>query len=202
MNRLRITQTLLSNWLYSYKLDDGYDKFLRCLNRQKEPPTQAMLDGIHFEGLVNAALDGREIDPKNKLYAPVMECKEILLGAQQQVTLFRDIIVDGQVFTLHGVLDFLRAGEIFDTKFSKSYELNKYFNSPQTPMYFALVPEAYKFTYVICDGKYVYTEEYTPDIVKPIESYIRNFMKFLKLHNLQDTYAEKWQMQNYKYKEN
>ena len=194
MTKLRITQTLLSNWIYTYCTDDGYEKFLKCLNRIKEPPTKAMLDGIRFEGLVNSALDDVAIPEDHEWYKCVMECKELLYGAQQQVEIYKDITVDGQPFLLHGVLDFLKAGQIYDTKFSKTYKLNKYLKSPQTPMYFKLVPEAYKFTYVICDGKWVYREGYYPHEVTPIEAYIRQFMAFLRRQNLLDIYAEKWQM--------
>lgn len=152
-----------------------------------------MLDGIRFEGLVNSALDGVEIPQDNEWYKPVMECKELLDGSQKQVEIYKDITVDGQQFLLHGVLDFLRAGEIFDTKFSKTYHVGKYLKSPQTPMYFALAPGSYKFTYVICDGKYVYKEPYRPDEVQPIEKYIHDFMAFLDRQNLKETYANYWQ---------
>ena len=70
---LRITQSLLSAWDYVYKKDDGYEEFLAALNREKKPPTQAMLDGRRFEGLVNSALDGIQIPEDNDWYSPVMQ---------------------------------------------------------------------------------------------------------------------------------
>lgn len=194
--KFRITQTLLGSWLWAYKLDDGYEKFLKTLRREKEPPTKAMLDGQHFEGMVNAALDGHEIDETHEWAEQVKECAKLLKGSQKQVVLFKEITVDGVRFLLHGVLDFLRCGVITDTKFSKTYKdagtVSKYIDSPQHPMYFELVPEAYEFRYLICDGKYVYEERYRPEDVKPIEQTIREFMRFLERHNLIDLYAEKW----------
>lgn len=194
-SKYRITQTLLSNWLYIYKLEDGgYEKFLKCLNREKEPPTKAMLDGIRFEGCVNSVLDGAPIGEDHEWYKPVKQLAKYLNGSQQQVTLFREIEVDGITFLLHGVLDFLKAGIIYDTKFSKTYHLNKYLDSPQHPMYFALVPEAYEFQYIICDGKYVYRERYYPEDVVPIETTIHQFISFLKNNGLFDIYCEKWKV--------
>lgn len=190
--KYRITQTLLSAWLWSYKLDGGYEDFLRTLRREKTPPTKAMLDGVRFEGMVNAVLDGAPLDEEHKWAECIREVSGELAGAKKQVTVFRDIKVDGVPFLLHGVLDFLRAGVIYDTKFSTKYSVNKYLNSPQHPMYFALVPEAYEFKYIICDGKYVYRERYTPQDVEPIEKTIAQFMKFLDRHKLVDLYCENW----------
>ena len=195
-NKYRITQTLLSNWLFVYKTDNGYEKFIKCLNRIKEKPTQQMLDGIQFENCVNSVLDGALIPDDHKWYKPVIEITNFLDRSQKQVNLFKDITVDGVPFLLHGVLDFLKAGIIYDTKFSKTYKVGNYRESPQTPMYFSLVPEAYKFIYVICDGKYIYKESYSRDDVIPIEQMIKDFMRFLDQYNLVDTYCEKWKVRN------
>jgi hypothetical protein len=114
-------------------------------------------------------------------------------GAQQQVTLFREVEVDGHTFLLHGVLDYLREGHIWDCKFSKHYHLNKYLDSDQHPMYLTLVPEAMDFTYIVSDGKYVYRERYPREIVQPIEPTIKHFMEYLKKYNnLWNIYKEKW----------
>ena len=188
----KISHTLLSNWLYSFESDSGYEKFVNYLNLKFEPPTKQMLDGVKFEGLVNAALDGQEIDPTHEWYEQIMACKDLLQGSRKQVDIYKEIEIDGDVFLLHGILDFLMAGEIFDTKFSKTYEENKYFNSTQHPMYFELVPEARKFTYVICDGKYIYREQYYPEDAKPIKQTIKEFMRYIRLHGLYDVYVQNW----------
>ena len=192
--KYRITQTLLSSWLYVYKSDSGWEDFLSTLNRQSKPKTKAMLDGIRFENIINACLDGQELDPELEWAEPISKLLPILKGSQKQVSVFRDITVDGVPFTLHGVLDFLKAGVIYDTKFSKTYKVGKYLDSPQHPMYFELVPEAYEFQYLICDGKYVYKERYRPDEVEPIEVKIRQFMNFLDRENLVDAYCKLWKI--------
>lgn len=192
--RYRITQTLLSAWQYASKEGTDYDDFLRVLRREKTPPTQAMLDGIHFEGMVNAALDGNLPEETNKLYEQVTCCAEYLAGAQKQVVIFKDIVVEGINIVLHGVLDFLRAGMIYDTKYSKTYTVGKYLESPQHPMYLALVPEAKAFEYVVCDGKYLYLERYDREDVEPIETTIKQFIRYLRKYGLWDLFCEKWRI--------
>jgi hypothetical protein len=193
-SKVRITQSLLSAWEWSFKTDDGWNDFIAALNREKKQPTQAMLDGIRFENCLNNVLKGEPIYQDNEWYNVLVEMSCELQGAQQQVSLFQDCEVDGQPFLLHGVLDYLREGHIWDCKFSKTYHLNKYLTSPQTPMYLSLVPEARDFTYIISDGKYVYREKYPRDIVPPIEPTIYNFMQYLKKHGLWEVYCEKWRV--------
>ena len=193
-SKVRITQSLLSAWEWSFKTDDGWDDFIAALNREKKQPTQAMLDGIRFENCLNNVLKGEPIYQDNEWYNVLVEMSCELQGAQQQVSLLQDCEVDGQPFLLHGVLDYLREGHIWDCKFSKTYHLNKYLTSPQTPMYLSLVPEARDFTYIISDGKYVYREKYPRDIVPPIEPTIYNFMQFLKKHGLWETYVSLWRI--------
>lgn len=196
--KVRITKSLLDSWLWAFKRDDGWDDFLSVLHREKKPPTQAMLDGTRFENVLNNVLNGETIPADHEWVSVIAEMSKDLYGAQQQVTLFQDCKVNGQPFLLHGVLDYLRAGRIWDCKFTKNYHLNKYFWewTSQTAMYLALVPEARDFTYIISDGKYVYRERYPRDIVPPIEPTINNFMQYLKKHGLWDVYCEKWRVNN------
>ena len=190
--KTRITQSLLSAWEWSFKKDEGYEEFLQALRREKKPPTQAMLDGIRFENCLNSVLNGEHLPEDHEWFSPITEMARELDGAQQQVNLYQDVEVGGQPVLLHGVLDYLREGHIWDCKFSKTYHLNKYLASPQTPMYLALVPEAKDFTYIICDGKYVYRERYPRDIVPDIRDTINQFYKYLQKHNLWEIYEEKW----------
>ena len=196
-SKVRITKTLLDSWLWSYKRDDGWEDFLSTLNRERKPPTKAMLEGTRFENVLNNVLNGEKISEDHEWYSVIDEMSIELFRTRQQVVLFQDCVVEGQPFLLHGVLDYLKAGRIWDCKFSKTYHLNKYFwtNTAQTSMYLALVPEAREFTYIISDGKWVYRERYPRDIVPPIENYIKNFTKFLKQHGLWEVYAEKWSVQ-------
>lgn len=191
-SKVRITKSLLSAWEWSFKLEDGWDDFLSTLNREKKQPNKAMLDGIRYENCLNGVLNGETIQKDHEWYKPITEMSRELWGAQQQVTLFRETQIESQTFLLHGVLDYLREGHIWDCKFSNTYHLNRYLTSPQHSMYLALVPEARDFTYIISDGKYVYREKYPRDIVPPIEPTIKHFMEFCKKHDLWKTYCEKW----------
>ena len=199
-SKLRVTQSLLSAWGWVFKKDEGWDEFIAALNRQKKPMTEAMLDGIRYENCLNSVILGEHLPEDHEWKFPITEMAEELRGSSLQVTIFRDIVVDDQPLLLHGVLDYLREGHIWDCKFSKMYgsngKVNKYLTSPQTPMYFALVPEARDFTYIISDGKYVYREKYPRDTILPIEPEIRQFMRFCKEHGLWKIYEEKWSVAN------
>ena len=192
--KIRLTKSLLDAWLFSFKVEDGWDKFLLTLNREKVPVTEAMLDGTRYENCLNAVLNGETIPEDHEWYKPITEMAKELHGAQQQVVLFQDTEVDGQPILLHGVLDYLVAGEIYDCKFTKHYRLNKYFweYTTQTSMYLALANEARRFTYIVSDGKWVYRERYPREIVPPIEPTVKNFMNFCDQHDLRNTLIEKW----------
>ena len=192
--KVRITQSLLSSWEWSFKKDDGYEEFLKALKRERTPPTKSMLDGIAFENVLNSVLRGEHIPEDHEWYKVITEMARELDGSQQQVTIFRDINVSGQPFLLHGVLDYLHAGIIYDCKFSKRYELNKYLTSPQTPMYLELVPEARLFEYIISDGKWVYREKYPREIVPSIRDTINQFYKYLLQRNLWEIYEQYWRV--------
>ena len=167
-------------------------EFAETLQRKRKQPTKAMLDGQRFENVVESVATGTVIEPDHEWHRPVTEIADIVKGGQYQVKLSRELIVDGITFVCYGILDFLKAGVIYDTKFSKTYHVGKYLDSPQHPMYFYLCPEAYKFEYIISDGKWVYREQYTPDEVTPIESIIKHFMAFVETFGLVDTYCENW----------
>ena len=196
MPKIRLTQSLISSYNYIFKRDDGWDDFLKALNREPKQPTQAMLDGQRFESVLNSVLNGEPIYQDNEWYEPLIEMAYELQGSVQQVTVFRDLRIDGQDYLIHGVLDFLREGLIWDSKYSKTYALNKYLDSPQHPFYMYLCPEVRQFRYIICDGTYVYRETYPREIVQPIEPIVKNFINFVKCHGLYDTLVEKWRVRD------
>lgn len=200
-NKFHLSQSLISSWLHSYDSAENYQQFIKALNREKTPPTEAMLNGVAFENAVNSHLDGASLDgisaPASDWKQGIEKTCDFLWGAEQQVFLHKDILVEGVCFDLVGILDFLKAGVIYDTKFSKNYYLNKYLNSPQHSMYFYLLPEAYEFQYLSCDGKYVYREIYRPENTKKIEVYIKQFIHYLDQQQLFDTYAEHFDLDNY-----
>ena len=190
--RFLITQSLLSSFQWGLRLENGYEDFLKTLRREPIQQNKAMLEGIRFENCLNAVLTGAEIEPIHEWHKPIMELYPTLYGAQQQASPSKNMTISGIEFVLYGKLDFLKAGVIYDTKYSKTYRVGKYRDSPQHPFYFALVPEAYEFQYKICDGTYIYTETYRPDEVEPIEKTITNFIRFLEKMNLTSTFEAHW----------
>jgi hypothetical protein len=195
--RYRLTKSLLDAWYYSFRLDEGYETFLDVLNRIPIQPNDRMLRGTEFESCVNSALDGNPVPENHKWYHGIMTMAEYLEGSQQQVNLHREITVDGVDFLIHGVLDYLRAGVIYDCKFTSNYHLNKYLNSSQHPFYLYLVPEARRFEYVISNGTDVFWEKYPRYIVQEPDGIIRDFMRFLDKQNLTDIYFKNWEVSYY-----
>lgn len=94
---------------------------------------------------------------------------------------------------LYGRLDALKAGTIYDIKFSKSYERGKYFGSTQHPTYLRIIPEATEFVYLVSNGVDVWHEEYRRGEVFPIEPTIQNFFYWLEDAGLAGVYEQFWQ---------
>ena len=198
---LKITQSLLSAWEYTYSCreechDDAFNSFLDTINKVKQEPTEAMINGLAFESEVYREASGmsRDIHPQWEL--GIMKTATIIRGGQYQVKADRDITVAGHEFKIIGVLDVLKAGTIYDVKFlNKSFHsadvVNKYLHSPQHPAYFYLIPEAFQFKYIVCDGNDIYTEPYTIKNTRYIGDIIEEFVSFLKDCGLWKVYKEK-----------
>lgn len=201
-DRYLITQSLLSSWLYLYNCyedyaDEAMADFMRTLRRIPSEQNEAMKAGSDFEALVYAIADGASYDQNAKTISGAEQVAQIVKGGQYQVALSKEIEVNGMTFLLYGVLDVLKAGIIYDIKFkTKSFGsldlAGAYLDSPQHPAYFALVPEAREFNYLVSDGKDLYIETYTPDMVEPIENTIVEFMDFLDTMGFMPDYKEYW----------
>lgn len=197
--RFLLTQSLLSAWLYQYQAwdkDGAHKDFLRALGRQHTRETQAIRDGIQFENLVQAACEGGLPVEEHPWRAGVLEAASILQGSQFQVPAYQEVLVDRVPFLLYGRLDALKAGSIYDIKFSRGYQRGKYLQSPQHPMYFALCPEARDFTYVVYTGQEILTEGYRREDAAPIEGTVREFMAYLEAAGLAETYIQLWKARN------
>lgn len=191
-NKFLITQSLLGAWGWLYKLDDGYADFMKTLRREPVPPNNAMLDGRQFENMVTAYCEGNSPKDGHKWEAGIRGVGDLVCDGAFQVKLSKGVVIDNIEFVLYGILDVLKCGVIWDIKFSKTYHVGKYLDSPQHPMYFALCPEAREFTYIISNGRDVCRERYFPADTPPIEEEIRRFMQFLDRYDLVDTYCENW----------
>ena len=217
--RYLMTHSLLSSWLYSMKEnpfddatteDTGREDFLRVLRREPTPTSEAMKNGIDFENLVTDILRGKVAvqetfegtEPNTgeamghkeypKWYEAAKHVAEIIKGSQLQLVAMEEVTIRGVDLLLYGRLDALHGGNIFDIKFSKSYDRGKYIDSTQHPMYLRIVPGARDFTYVISNGTDVWTEKYRFDEVPRIEPVISDFLEWLEEQGLMETYKEHW----------
>ena len=202
--RTLITQSLLSSWLYTFNCMEGYEEeaeadFLRTLRREPmEEPSEAIQNGIAFEDSVyKLAANPKDITVFPGWKAAAGRIADSIRGGQIQVKVQRDIVVDGETYLLYGICDALKAGIVYDVKFSSkgfsSAEMaGKYLESPQHPAYLYCLPEAWKFIYLCSDGTDLYTEEYTRARTPFIGDTIRNFRNEIRRRGLEEIYLEKW----------
>ena len=74
--KFRITKSLLDAWYWSFKLEDGYDTFMKVLNREPIQPTTKMLKGTQFENCVNGVLNGNPIPEDHEWFRGVTTMAE------------------------------------------------------------------------------------------------------------------------------
>ena len=199
--RYHMTHSLLSSWLYAMKENpnadatterDQMEEFMLVLRREPTPTSEAMQNGIDFEELVTKIVYGMSPEGDSWGEAAAAIANRVR-GGVLQYKAYRNVQVGGLTMLLNGRLDCLRAGEIFDIKFSKSYEPGKYFDSTQHPMYFELIPEARSFTYLVSNGSLVWSETYRRDETQSIIPTIENFLAWLGDTGLMPLYLEKWE---------
>jgi hypothetical protein len=199
--RFMVTHSLLNSWSYALKENpyedmtserDPMADFLATLRREPIPTSEAMQNGIDFEDLVTAVLKGTA-DPGHRWYNAASEVATLIKGAQLQHKASRTVRIAGRDVFLYGRLDALKAGIIYDIKFTSSYDAGKYYDSTQHPMYLAIMPEAYGFTYLASNGTNVWPEHYrrdeTPDIIQTIQ----HFYAWLDGQGLTQVYLDHWE---------
>lgn len=190
MAKYYITPTLLNSWQYNIK-NGTLEDFIKILNKEEFEPTESILKGFEYEKYMQENYE----ETKNGSYQ-VKVSKE-----------YGD-------YLLYGIIDCLKGGIIYDYKYTKNYEVGKFFNNHQTLMYLEMVPEAKKMIYLITNKfdkkeypdinfkdiekiEYevgdIFKEEYTKDLFpETIESVLHKFIEWLKAYNLYDLYTEKW----------
>lgn len=192
MAKYYITPTLLNSWQYNIK-NGTLEDFIKVLNKEEFKPTESILKGFEYEKYMQENFE------------------ETLNGAYQV-----KVSKEHGDYLLYGIVDCLKGGIIYDYKYTKHYEVGKFFNNHQTLMYLEMIPEAKKMVYLITDkfvkemplsaplnyeycGEYeykvgdIYREEYTKDMFpETIDSILHKFEEWLKQYNLFDLYAEKW----------
>ena len=219
-DRYLLTHSLMYSWLYAMKGDpredstskrDAYAEFLQVLRKEPTPTTNAMQFGLDFENLVTAILHGGKVAAYHKensntkeltlelyplhehpWYEGANDIASIIVGGQLQFKASKEIVVDGMTLLLYGRLDALKAGAIYDIKFSSKYERGKYIDSTQHPTYLELIPEAQDFTYLVSNGTMVWTETYAREDAPSIYPTISAFLSWLTDTGNMATYKEKW----------
>lgn len=198
-----ITHSLLSSWLYAMSGNpyeditserDYMQEFLQVLRREPTGTTEVMQDGIDFENLVTRIATGTMSpnDQQEKTYDAARRVADRVRGGAFQFKALKRATINGVEFVLYGRLDVLKAGEIIDIKFSKSYDRGKYFDSTQHPMYFAIVPEASCFTYLVSNGSEVWSEPYLREETPDIHGVISDFADWLVATGYMTIYKEHW----------
>lgn len=203
MARYLMTHSLLASWLYAMKGNpyedattekDAFAEFMLTLRREPTPTSEAMQKGIDFENLVTAIVNGEQTPPDlDKWYDAAHEVAEIVRGGLLQYKAKKEIVVAGITFLLYGRLDALKAGVVYDIKFSGSYDRGKYVTGTQHPTYLELIPNAYEFTYLVSNGGSVWRETYRRDETPDIREAISDFVSWLEANDLLDTYKEHWE---------
>lgn len=215
MPKYHITQSLLSAWLWQHEasedLSEGaHEDFLCTLLREPQiKNTPQMARGIDFEDAVKALLDGDEEAPKRYAQtwhrandavenevACVRAVADIMRGGTYQVVAYKDVVVKGMTFSLMAKCDWVKEGVIYDCKRVDAYDVGKYYEKAQHPVYLSVIEGAKKFVYVVADGNDVYKETYTrEDIPQTAEELILNFIEYLESEpNLLAIYKEKWKI--------
>lgn len=203
MARYLMTHSLLSAWQFAMSEnpyadatteEDPWEDFMKVLRREPRETTEAMQNGLDFEALCYRLARGinETTNKDDKWYDAACEIADTIRGGSIQYKAKTDLRVAGTNILLFGVLDVLKAGTIYDIKFSKGYYRGKYFDSTQHPAYFYLIPEAREFTYLVSNGSAVYTETYRREEARSIEPVISDFLFWLQSSRLMDTYKEKW----------
>ena len=200
-----ITQSLLSAWMFCYICaegceEDAYNDFLRTLRREPTEQTDAMKDGIQFENGVYALMrDPQDLTVYPQWRAVSMRMADFLRGGQVQVRVQRELRVNEDEYLVYGICDVVKAGHIYDIKFTSSKSMNekdlygKYLGSPQHPAYLYCIPDALDFTYLVSDGTELYTEVYERKHTASIAEIIDGFRTDLRYRGLDELYKELWQ---------
>ncbi len=190
MAKYYITPTLLNSWQYNIK-NGTLEDFVKVLNKEEFEPSESILKGFEYEKYMQENFE------------------ETLNGAYQV-----KVSKEYGDYLLYGIIDCLKGGIIYDYKYTKNYEVGKFFNNHQTLMYLEMVPEAKKMIYLITnkfekteypDLNYkdvskveyevgdIFREEYTKDMFpETMNSILHKLEQWLKQYNLFDLYTEKW----------
>lgn len=203
MDRYMVTHSLLSSWLYAIKenpyedatsTSDKMAEFMTTLRREPTETNEAMQKGIDFENLVTAILEDvdNQSHAQHQWYESARKAADKIKGGILQCKVKREVLLRDIPVLLYGRLDAVKAGVVYDIKFSGKYESGKYLDSTQHPMYFSLMPEAWAFCYLVSNGSELWMETYRRDETADIQEIIAQFFGWLETQGLTDVYREHW----------
>lgn len=186
MPDLLITPTLINGFQFYQSFDNASrEDFLRLLSRQKSERTEAMQAGIDFEDAIKRYCDTGQTEKEI-----VKEIGDICKNGLWQVTVCKSL----DNYLLYGKADVIKYDTIYDIKHTKSYDMNKYYNSMQHLLYMYCT-DIPNFAYLISDEKNVYREDYVKesDMVDRIKSKITDFIDYLKADKeASDLFYKNW----------
>lgn len=166
-----ISASLVNSWLYlTHSEYADFEDFKNTLMKVPFEPTEAMQKGIDFEKEV---MDG--------LHEPYLKYTD---GALSQVR----ILGECKGILISGIMDLVQYDWIYDIKYTKNYEIGKYFNSSQHILY-CYITGIKKFKYLI--NKECYVEEYHYK-EGSAEKLIEEFIDWLRAVNLYETWRKYW----------
>ena len=182
-----ITASLLDSWTKLLTTDYlTMAKFMSVLRREQQPQSEQAKKGEEFETYMQNT------------------CPETFNG-QYQVKLSRVLKSSSNTqFLVYGRLDCLKAGKVYDYKFTQNYEVGKFAQNFQSQVYLYLVPEATEMVYIIGINKpkilrenendkyYIYHEEYSREDLKPLKNIIDEFEDWLKSMGLWEEFKKYW----------
>lgn len=184
-----ITPSLLGSWEWYLNAEGDREEsaeaeFLASLRKEKVAPNEDMQAGIDFENRVEAVCMGK---PVSFLEGPgyercVREVADMVAGGTWQVNTSQTITVNGVTFWLHGRMDVLKGPWIYDLKFSKTFDVGKYRDAPQTLAYPACEPGPLGIRYVVCDGSRVFVDQYRREDIAPVEGLLADFWNWMQGH--------------------
>jgi len=206
MKSLLMTASLLGSWKYLLECNEDYfestlEEFKTTLKRMPIQDNEAMKNGREFEDRVREKCDKSfrtmlaPLAENDFEYAGcISECAEECSGGIWQQKASKLVNVSGIDFLLYGRLDVLKGPWIIDLKFSKTFEVGKYRDAPQTKMYLELVPEPVGMKYLVCDGSTLYLDEYRRGDVGSIMDDVRDFWSWLNAYpELKALYIDNWE---------
>ncbi len=222
-----ITQTILSSYKWmltapnSWKERATNDFILKLRREDKFNPTPEVQRGINFERLICERCN--IMDEENFIRSIITQMEDSLLnvgdaymeqlrnllkvfyykckGGEQQVELVKDIVIEGETFTLFGYADVLFPDKILDIKTCTDFRESKYSGSIQHTIY-QYCSGLKQFQYIVADfKKSLLPQEFhivdaTCSDLNTVEQVLSmrltEFVHYLKANGMWDTYLQKF----------